>query len=420
MEKGLVLCGGGSLGAYEAGAYQYLLEKNYSFSIMTGTSIGALNAAMYAANDFEENLEIWKNITIKSVLQNGVDLNPASLKGFSRETRKELINYAQDYLWYGGGDVTPLEELISTHFHPQKLKDSGVRVGIVTVRFPSFEEVDILLNEVENDMMKEYLIASAACYPVLPIKWIHGKAYLDGGYRNNLPIDYALRLGAEEIVAIELHGWPKTPQHPELRDLPFVTLITPSRKTGSFFDFTRNIVDESITLGYLDAKKALKDSYGFSYTFKKTRNLDSFARDLTKMLLYRGHIYDYHRLQEVLTYQGVTPSSELDVFLRTAEMAGDWLNVPYLEEYDIRFYLKLCVKKMMEHAKTLKTYDFFKISKNKTRLLSKNRLDFLSCLYHEAKEGSHLSTYERLTANSPECASFIALALLLKERNLLS
>ena len=55
MEKGLVLCGGGSLGAYEAGAYQYLLEKNYSFSIMTGTSIGALNAAMYAANDFEEN-----------------------------------------------------------------------------------------------------------------------------------------------------------------------------------------------------------------------------------------------------------------------------------------------------------------------------------------------------------------------------
>ena len=268
--------------------------------------------------------------------------------------------------------------------------------------------------------MKEYLIASAACYPVLPIKWIHGKAYLDGGYRNNLPIDYALRLGAEEIVAIELHGWPKTPQHPELRDLPFVTLITPSRKTGSFFDFTRNIVDESITLGYLDAKKALKDSYGFSYTFKKTRNLDSFARDLTKMLLYRGHIYDYHRLQEVLTYQGVTPSSELDVFLRTAEMAGDWLNVPYLEEYDIRFYLKLCVKKMMEHAKTLKTYDFFKISKNKTRLLPKYRLDFLSCLYHEAKEGSHLSAYERLTANSPECASFIALALLLKERNLLS
>lgn len=419
MERGLVLCGGGSLGAYEAGAYRYLVEKGMSFSVMTGTSIGALNAAMFAQGRLEENLEIWRNITIKTVIRNGVNLGPSLLKGFSRETRKEIVNYAADYLWYGGGDVAPLVQLIEDNVDPERIRSSGVKVGIVTVRFPTFEEVDILLNEVSDDLMKEFLVASAACYPVLPIKWIRGKAYLDGGYRNNLPIDYALRLGAEEIVAIELHGWPKVPQHPELRDLPFVTLITPSHKTGSFFDFERDAVDANIELGYLDAKKALGDSLGHEYAFHKGRAIRSYSEELTEMLIRRGHIYDYHRIQEVLSYRGFLPRTEEDLIIRAAEMVGAWCGIPYLREYEFRPFLRLCEKKILEHKKTLKTTNFFKIHRNCKRIQEKHRMDLLACLYQEAKEGSHLLSYEELTRLSPEVAPLIAFFLILKERGII-
>ena len=48
-ETVLVLQGGGSLGAYECGVYKTLAKHNIKFDIVSGTSIGALNATIIAA-----------------------------------------------------------------------------------------------------------------------------------------------------------------------------------------------------------------------------------------------------------------------------------------------------------------------------------------------------------------------------------
>lgn len=53
-------------------------------------------------------------------------------------------------------------------------------------------------------MMAEYLLASAACFPAFETRRIENSKYIDGGYRNNLPIDMAVELGANEIIAVEL------------------------------------------------------------------------------------------------------------------------------------------------------------------------------------------------------------------------
>jgi NTE family protein len=47
-ENVLVLQGGGSLGAYECGVYKTLVKYNIKFDIVSGTSIGAVNAAIIA------------------------------------------------------------------------------------------------------------------------------------------------------------------------------------------------------------------------------------------------------------------------------------------------------------------------------------------------------------------------------------
>ena len=49
VETVLLLQGGGSLGAYECGVYKSLVKHNIKFDIVSGTSIGSLNAAIIAA-----------------------------------------------------------------------------------------------------------------------------------------------------------------------------------------------------------------------------------------------------------------------------------------------------------------------------------------------------------------------------------
>ena len=53
VETVLVLQGGGSLGAYECGVYKTLAKHNIQFDIVSGTSIGALNAAIIASYGYD-------------------------------------------------------------------------------------------------------------------------------------------------------------------------------------------------------------------------------------------------------------------------------------------------------------------------------------------------------------------------------
>jgi len=53
VETVLVLQGGGSLGAYKCGVYKTLAKHKIKFDIVSGTSIGALNAAIIASHNYE-------------------------------------------------------------------------------------------------------------------------------------------------------------------------------------------------------------------------------------------------------------------------------------------------------------------------------------------------------------------------------
>ena len=58
MKRAIVLCGGGSLGSYEIGVWKYIKKANISFDIVTGTSIGAINGALFAAGDYENAVHL--------------------------------------------------------------------------------------------------------------------------------------------------------------------------------------------------------------------------------------------------------------------------------------------------------------------------------------------------------------------------
>lgn len=64
VETVLVLQGGGSLGAYECGVYKTLAKHKIKFDIVSGTSIGALNAAIIASHNYESRKSSAKELEI--------------------------------------------------------------------------------------------------------------------------------------------------------------------------------------------------------------------------------------------------------------------------------------------------------------------------------------------------------------------
>ena len=64
----LVLSGGGAKGAFQVGAEKYAREvKGYRWSVISGVSIGALNGAYLAMENYDRLLEIWQTITTEKV-----------------------------------------------------------------------------------------------------------------------------------------------------------------------------------------------------------------------------------------------------------------------------------------------------------------------------------------------------------------
>ena len=57
--NGLALEGGGAKGSYEIGAYIALKELGYKFDMVTGTSIGSLNAALIVQGDAKLAKKVW-------------------------------------------------------------------------------------------------------------------------------------------------------------------------------------------------------------------------------------------------------------------------------------------------------------------------------------------------------------------------
>src|SRR3989338_5491910 len=79
----LVLSGGGARGAYEAGIIHYIRTmlpveaRERAFDIITGSSVGALNACFVAATSHNSEYqgkrlyEIWKNLRQENIYQRG-------------------------------------------------------------------------------------------------------------------------------------------------------------------------------------------------------------------------------------------------------------------------------------------------------------------------------------------------------------
>jgi len=414
MKRALVLCGGGSLGSYEVGVWKYLREKQMHFDIVTGTSIGSLNGALVVMDDFEKAENLWKTMAADKVMVNGMNFYRRVFK--DPNLNKRLIAFAKTYIKNGGADISPLEKLVKANIDTAKIKSSPITFGIVTTAYPSLKEVDVVCNDLPENKIVNYIHASSACYPIFPIYTIDGHHYVDGGYNNNLPIDFAIRLGATEVVAVLLHAVPKVPQHKEMMDLPFVTTVRPSRDTGSIMDFEGKVESDNMKLGYNDALKTFHEAWGFGFTFQKDEVSAKISSDFC-LAIARKHPYDFEKIQKGLAFNDIVPKTALDIYLRTLEMIGDWIGLDYLPIYSVQSFIDATIaliksKISASHKDTFKSnYDFGVL-----RLPDKEHERFILSLYHACSSKNKAQKIDRLYANNPETAAIKELFFFLQEK----
>ncbi len=263
MKKALVLGGGGTKGIYQCGAVKAMREIGRdNWDIIVGVSAGALNAALLVQGDFEKLEYLYDHMESEQFV-NGYLPEDISLTGFIRD-RKQILPAISGYLKNDGVDITPFTEMVKKYYDPERFFASETDFGCMAAVKGSNEPM-----YVTKDMMREHgwdwLVASSSAYPIFPVKVIDSVEYIDGGYADNTPIDFALRLGAEEVTAIEMH---RQPLHAGYVGRKGITLIHPHEELYAMFDFNHEKMQTAKRKGYLDAMKAYGIYAGIRYSFK--------------------------------------------------------------------------------------------------------------------------------------------------------
>lgn len=273
-ETALVLGGGGAKGAYEVGAIAALDELGIKAGSVFGTSVGALHAAMYAQGSMDAAAALWDNIRLSDVVsEESLAIADDAENIFDHP--EKLLEFITRYAQKKGVDVSPLMDILHKLIDEDKIRRSGVHLGIVTTRFPSLAMVEKRLEEMETGSLIDWLMASASCFPFFPMKQVGGDRYIDGGFCDNTPVEMAVRSGARDIVAIDIG---KHRSHTQYDRRPNITYIRTSQPLGGLLTLDSALSARNRILGYNDVMRAFGRMRGVSYSFDAVDAQALYAR----------------------------------------------------------------------------------------------------------------------------------------------
>ncbi len=230
-----MLSGGGSRGAYEAGIIQYLREDlprrlgfQPSIDIVTGTSVGAINAAFFAATmedpatQAQRLVAAWRALRIEEMIGTGVK---DAWRAVSTLFGKDPPPPSPGSFRYGGIlNTAGLERFVIKNIpwrgieralraralHALSVSTTHIGTGHTVVFISSADPVpvgwsrDPFVRHRAARIGPRHVLASAALPLLFPSVKIGGEFFTDGGLRQNTPMSPAIRLGADKMLLVSL------------------------------------------------------------------------------------------------------------------------------------------------------------------------------------------------------------------------
>ena len=335
-ETALVLGGGGAKGAYEIGVIEAMEHLGIRASSVYGTSIGALNAALYAQGDLSLALSVWDSIRLCDVVTpESIALAEEAEGLFDRP--EKILDFITRNAQKKGVDTTPFSSMLRRCISEDALRKSSVRFGLVATRFPSMSIAEKHLADMAPGTLHSWLMASCACYPALPMQAIGDQRYIDGGYCDNVPVDMAVRAGARQIIAVDIG---RHRAHGQYARRPNITYIRAAHPLGGLLAFVPEVSRRNRALGYNDAMRAFGHLRGTHYSFDPidTQTLRSRAQDfivkLTQFEAQQGlSRKDASPLFSLLEEELPRSADAVDYLLRACEFCAHTLGVDPVKVY---------------------------------------------------------------------------------------
>ena len=204
MITGLVLQGGGALGAFELGVIEWLLDNRISPDVVSGVSIGAINATVLAGSrqpdPRDELRSLWAELTTPA-LPPPFDVANGHLSLFGNFAMyAPRADYLNLWHWTSLYETSPLRRTLERHVDFEKLtpdnfaRPPGTRAprliltatNLVSGKLDRFDSLEMRLTP-------EHVVASGSLPPSFPMTTATAPAgdptpYWDGGVFDNTPL----------------------------------------------------------------------------------------------------------------------------------------------------------------------------------------------------------------------------------------
>ncbi len=176
---GLVLGGGAARGFAHIGVMRTLMAHGIRPDVITGTSIGAVVAGLYAAGALDA-FETW-------------------CRGLTRRT---VLSYL-DFRLGGSGLISGarLSKKLDEAVGNISFADLPMRLAAIATEIGTGHEIWLT-----RGLLSEAMAASYALPGIFPPKLIGGRWLMDGAMVNPLPISAARALGARLVIAVNLNA----------------------------------------------------------------------------------------------------------------------------------------------------------------------------------------------------------------------
>ncbi len=279
----LVLAGGGAKGAYQIGAWKAFRELNIEFEAIVGSSVGALNGALIAQNDYKIALDLWENISLEKIIKIPNGLFQDGKFHINRMNISYLKQLRDEFFKFGGLDTSPLKNIINASLNENKIRKSGMDFGILTYELSDLKSKELFLEDIPQGLINDYLLASSTL-PGFKATIIKGKQFLDGGLADNIPFAAIKERGYKKIIVVDVSGLGIN-RRPDMAGTETI-YIKNSIDMGTIVDFSRKFINDYIQLGYLDTMKVFEKIYGIYYFY----NFDKKTIGRLQNFLYRDTV----------------------------------------------------------------------------------------------------------------------------------
>lgn len=300
-EWALILSGGGAKGSYQIGVWQRLIEENWidKITAVSGSSVGALNAALFLQGDINSAKEMWLDVTQEDI----VTVNTASFKKILKDFFS-LKDYEEAEILYDKLSKFKTDEFLSfinkgkikttieSNVDQQKLLNQNKKL-YVTASDVHTDNVDLfIVNSIIDFLKSEHFggydnlynhcidslksISSPVYFDVLEARFktsdilmasaafpiafdsvnINNLNYIDGGFIDNTPIKPLYDLGYRRFICVYLKTSPN--DYREFDNCEFINIV-PSNENFDKFKSTlivnRKNIEKQMTDGYNDSEK---------------------------------------------------------------------------------------------------------------------------------------------------------------------